>query len=161
MTAAVETATDSLCEARHVSHDYVMPSGSRLRVLENIDVAIKRSEVVALLGPSGSGKSTILRILAGLIKPSEGEVRYRGRRVEGLTPGVGIVFQSFALYPWMTVSENIEVVLRAAGLPENEFKQRSDRVIRTVGLAGFEEAYPRQAEDRRSTRLNSSHRRIS
>ena len=153
MTAVVETATDSLCEARHVSHDYVMPSGSRLRVLENIDVAIKRSEVVALLGPSGSGKSTILRILAGLIKPSEGEVFYRGQRVEGLTPGVGIVFQSFALYPWMTVSENIEVVLRAAGLPESEFKQRSDRVIRTVGLAGFEEAYPRELSGGMKQRL--------
>ena len=153
MTAAVETATDTLCEACHVSHDYVMPSGSRLRVLENIDMAIKRSEVVALLGPSGSGKSTILRILAGLIKPSEGEVRYRGQRVEGLTPGVGIVFQSFALYPWMTVAENIEVVLRAAGLPESEFKQRSDRVIRTVGLAGFEEAYPRELSGGMKQRL--------
>src|SRR2546423_5617583 len=153
MTAAVETATDTLCEACHVSHDYVMPSGSRLRVLENVDVAIKRSEVVALLGPSGSGKSTILRILAGLIKPSAGEIFYRGQRVEGLTPGVGIVFQSFALYPWMTVSENIEVVLRAAGLPESEFKQRSDRVIRTVGLAGFEEAYPRELSGGMKQRL--------
>src|SRR6266566_8576572 len=135
---------DLLCEARHVSHDFTMPNGKPLRVLEDISVGVARNEVVALLGPSGSGKSTILRILAGLIKPSEGEVRYRGQRVEGLTPGVGIVFQSFALYPWMTVAENIEVVLRAAGLPESEFKQRSDRVIRTVGLAGFEEAYPRE-----------------
>ena len=118
MTAVAETtaAVETLCEARNVTHDYVMPTGSRLRVLEGINVAIKPFEVVALLGPSGSGKSTILRILAGLIKPTSGEVFYRGARVDGLTPGVGIVFQSFALYPWMTVTENIEVVLRAAGL---------------------------------------------
>src|SRR5207302_5513002 len=141
MTAAVETATDILCEARHISHDYMMPSGSKLRVLEDVSVAIKPSEVVALLGPSGSGKSTILRILAGLIKPSDGEVFYRGQRVAGLTPGVGIVFQSFALYPWMSVAENVEVVLRAAGLPESDLHQRAERSIRTVGLAGFEEAY--------------------
>ena len=153
MTAAVETATDTLCEARHVSHDYVMPSGGTLRVLEDITVAVKPSEVVALLGPSGSGKSTILRILAGLIKPTNGEVLYHDAQVHGLTPGIAIVFQSFALYPWMTVVENIEVVLRAAGLPESEFKDRSERVIRTVGLAGFEEAYPRELSGGMKQRL--------
>src|SRR5690349_16053353 len=115
MTATMETpaAVDALCQAQHVSHEYVMPSGTTLRVLEDINMAVKPSEVVALLGPSGSGKSTILRILAGLIKPTSGEVLYHGQRVEGLTPGIAIVFQSFALYPWMTVVENIEVVLRA------------------------------------------------
>ncbi|HLJ74092.1 MAG TPA: nitrate/sulfonate/bicarbonate ABC transporter ATP-binding protein [Thermoanaerobaculia bacterium] len=153
MSAAVETAVETLCEARNVSHAYTMPNGSSLRVLEDINVAIKPSEVVALLGPSGSGKSTILRILAGLIQPTAGEVFYRGQRVAGLTPGVAIVFQSFALYPWMTVAENIEVVLRAAGLPENEFRERSDRVIRTVGLAGFEEAYPRELSGGMKQRL--------
>src|ERR1041385_6556007 len=128
MTAAVvETTVDVLCEARNVSHDFVMPNGSKLRVLENINVAVKPSEVVALLGPSGCGKSTILRILAGLIKPSEGEVFYRGRRVDGLTPGVGIVFQSFALYPWMTVTENVAIVLEAAGLPADEQKARAEQ----------------------------------
>ena len=155
MTTVVEApaATGALCEARNVSHEYVMPSGSRLRVLENINVAIKPSEVVALLGPSGSGKSTILRILAGLITPSEGEVLYRDKRVEGLTPGVAIVFQSFALYPWMTVTENVEIVLRAAGLAQDEMKSRSERVIRTVGLAGFEEAYPRELSGGMKQRL--------
>ena len=153
MTAAVDVATDTLCEARHISHDYVMPSGSRLRVLEDVSVAIKPSEVVALLGPSGSGKSTILRILAGLIRPTEGEVLYRGKRVEGLTPGVGVVFQSFALYPWMTVVENVEVVLKAAGLPESELRVRSERAIRTVGLAGFEAAYPRELSGGMKQRL--------
>src|SRR6267142_3955017 len=105
MTTVIETptATGTLCEARGVTHEFTMPHGNTLRVLENINVAIKPSEVVALLGPSGSGKSTLLRIMAGLIHPSQGEVFYRGRRVTDLTPGVAIVFQSFALYPWMTV----------------------------------------------------------
>src|SRR5919108_5044998 len=89
---AVEPA-EVLCEARHVSHDFVLPNGKPLRVLEDISVTVGKNEVVALLGPSGSGKSTVLRILAGLIKPTGGEVLYRGKPVSGLTPGVGIVFQ--------------------------------------------------------------------
>src|SRR5437868_15508727 len=133
-----------LCETRNVTHDFVMPNGSTLRVLEEVNVAIKPLEVVALLGPSGCGKSTILRILAGLIRPTQGEVLYRGNRVDDLTPGVSIVFQSFALYPWLTVLQNIEVVLRAAGLPPEGIGERAERSIRMVGLAGFEEAYPRE-----------------
>ncbi|HEX3108265.1 MAG TPA: nitrate/sulfonate/bicarbonate ABC transporter ATP-binding protein [Thermoanaerobaculia bacterium] len=148
-----EPTTDVLCEARGVSHDFVMPNGSKLRVLEDINVAIKPFEVVALLGPSGCGKSTILRILAGLIKPTEGEVLYRGKRVDGLTPGVGIVFQSFALYPWMSVTENVDIVLEAAGLPPQERKSRTENAIRTVGLAGFEEAYPRELSGGMKQRL--------
>jgi NitT/TauT family transport system ATP-binding protein len=153
MTTMTEPATGVLCEARNISHDFVMPNGSKLRVLENINVAIKPSEVVALLGPSGCGKSTILRILAGLIKPTEGEVFYRGSKVEGLTPGVGIVFQSFALYPWKTVTENVEIVLQAAGLPADEQRVRAENAIRTVGLAGFEEAYPRELSGGMKQRL--------
>src|ERR1051326_533794 len=153
MTTMTAEATDVLCEARGVSHDFVMPNGSKLRVLEDINVAIKPSEVVALLGPSGCGKSTILRILAGLIKPTEGEVLYRGKRVDGLTPGVGIVFQSFALYPWMTVTENVDIVLQAAGLPPEDRKGRAENAIRTVGLAGFEEAYPREVSGGMKQRL--------
>jgi len=145
--------SDLLCEARNVSHDFVMPNGAKLRVLEDINVAIKSSEVVALLGPSGCGKSTILRIFAGLIKPTEGEVFYRGAKVDGLTPGVGIVFQSFALYPWMTVTENVDIVLHAAGLPSDERKARTEKAIRTVGLAGFEEAYPRELSGGMKQRL--------
>src|SRR5512141_2368483 len=153
MTIAAETTTETLCEARNVSHDFTMPNGSKLRVLDDISVAIRPSEVVALLGPSGSGKSTILRVLAGLIKPTEGEVFYRGQRVSGLTPGVGIVFQSFALYPWMTVTENIRIVLSAASLPEAESAGRAESAIRTVGLAGFEEAYPRELSGGMKQRL--------
>src|SRR5260221_1767456 len=153
MTTAVETATDVLCEIRNVSHDFLMPNGANLRVLENVNVAIKASEVVALLGPSGCGKSTILRVMAGLIVPTEGEVFYRGQRVNGLTPGVGIVFQSFALYPWKTVTENVEIVLESVGLPSGERKVRSEKAIRTVGLAGFEEAYPRELSGGMKQRL--------
>ena len=158
MTATIDLPqaaeqTETLCEIRNVSHDFAMPNGSRLRVLEDINVAIKPSEVVALLGPSGCGKSTILRILAGLIRPSQGEVLYHGREVRGLTPGIAIVFQSFALYPWMTVTQNVEAVLQAAGLPLDERTAVAERAIRTVGLAGFEEAYPRELSGGMKQRL--------
>jgi NitT/TauT family transport system ATP-binding protein len=154
MTTVIEapTATNTL-EARGVTHEFNMPNGNKLRVLEDINVAIKPSEVVALLGPSGSGKSTLLRILAGLIRPSQGEVFYHGKRVTDLTPGVAIVFQSFALYPWMTVVENVEVVLKAAGLPDDQIRARCESVVRTVGLAGFEEAYPRELSGGMKQRL--------
>src|ERR1700730_2033913 len=151
--AGAQPTTDTLCETRNVSHDFILPNGSKLRVLEDINVAIKPSEVVALLGPSGSGKSTILRILAGLIRPTQGEIFYRGSQVTGLTPGVGIVFQSFALYPWLTVTENVDVVLQAAGLPLDEIRARCEKVIRTVGLAGSEEAYPRELSGGMKQRL--------
>ena len=133
-----------LCEARHVSHDFVLPNGKPLRVLHDINLAVQPNEVIALLGPSGCGKSTILRVLAGLIKPIAGEVLYHDRPLEGLNPGVAIVFQSFALYPWMTVAENVRIVLTTLGLPPAEIDARSDRTIRMVGLAGFENAYPRE-----------------
>src|SRR5437588_4228483 len=102
MTVMEAKATETLCETRNVSHDFAMPNGAKLRVLEDINVAIKPSEVVALLGPSGCGKSTILRILAGLLRPSQGEILYHGQPLTGITPGITIVFQSFALYPWLT-----------------------------------------------------------
>jgi NitT/TauT family transport system ATP-binding protein len=136
--------TEALCEARGVSHDFTLPNGKPLRVLQDINLSIAANEVVALLGPSGCGKSTILRILAGLIKPTQGEVLHHGQVLKGLNPGVAIVFQSFALYPWMSVAENIRAVLRAAGLAAGEVVDRAERAIRLVGLAGFEEAYPRE-----------------
>ncbi len=106
----------ALCEARTVSHDFKLPNGKPIRVLQDVDLTVQPDEVVALLGPSGCGKSTILRILAGLIRPTQGEVFYHGEPLHGLNPGAAIVFQSFALYPWMTVRENVEAVLRAAGM---------------------------------------------
>jgi NitT/TauT family transport system ATP-binding protein len=133
-----------LCETRGVSHEFTLPNGKPLRVLDDISLSVRAHEVVALLGPSGCGKSTILRILAGLIRPSRGEVLYHGKPLESLNPGVAIVFQSFALYPWMTVRENIQTVLQAAGLPREQVVERSAKAIRLVGLKGFEDAYPRE-----------------
>ncbi len=136
--------TADLCEIKGVCHDFAQPSGQPLRVLENINLAIHPNEVVALLGPSGCGKSTILRILAGLIRPTCGEVLYHGGILTGLNPGVAIVFQSFALYPWMTVAENVEAVLRAARLPRQQVDEVARKAVRMVGLSGFEGAYPRE-----------------
>ncbi len=133
-----------LCALRQVDKEYAQAGGPPLRVLQGIDIAVRPNEVVALLGPSGCGKSTILRILAGLTEPSRGEVLYHGEPLRGLNPGVGFVFQSFALFPWMTVARNVEAMLEARGLPEAEVKERAARAIKVVGLEGFEEAYPRE-----------------
>jgi NitT/TauT family transport system ATP-binding protein len=140
----VPAATTPLCELRGVWHDFVMPNKSRLPVLEGVDLTVQPGEVVALLGPSGSGKSTLLRILAGLIRPTRGQVLYHGAPLDGLNPGAAIVFQSFALFPWMTVAENIAAVLKAAGKGAAETRDRTAQVIRTVGLTGFEDSYPRE-----------------
>ena len=134
----------ALCEARHVTHEFKLPNGNPLCVLENITLDIRPNEVVALLGPSGCGKSTLLRILAGLICPTRGEVLSHDRRIDGVNPGVAIVFQSFALYPWMTVRDNIAMVLEAAGLSPQEQRQRTAHAVHLVGLGGFEDAYPRE-----------------
>ncbi|HBZ70389.1 MAG TPA: nitrate ABC transporter ATP-binding protein, partial [Deltaproteobacteria bacterium] len=133
-----------LCEARGVVQEFPRPEAPPLRVLEGIDLVIREGEVVALLGPSGCGKSTLLRIMAGLVQPTKGEVRYRGAPLVGMNPGVAIVFQSFALLPWLTVIRNVEVVLEALQLPSEEIRRRIDDVIRMVGLVGFEDAYPRE-----------------
>jgi NitT/TauT family transport system ATP-binding protein len=144
MATAVLPTTAILCEARGVGHEFKLPSGTPLCVLEDINLTIRPREIVALLGPSGCGKSTILRILAGLIRPTKGDVSYHGRPLEGLNPGVAIVFQSFALFPWMTVTQNVQTVLQAAGVPHRDVVRRAEASIRLVGLAGFEEAYPRE-----------------
>lgn len=133
-----------LCEVRGITHEFKLPNGRPLRVLEDVSLDIRRDEVICLLGPSGCGKSTLLRIFAGLIRPGVGQVLYHGEPLRGLNPGVAIVFQQFALYPWMTVAENIATVLRAAGLNDEESKERIDRVLRLVGLKGFEDSYPRE-----------------
>jgi len=138
------SGVEFLCEASGVGHTFRPPSGPPVRVLEGIDLQVRPNEVVALLGPSGCGKSTLLRILAGLIAPSEGEVRFHGRKLSGLNPGIAIVFQSFALYPWMTAAENVRTVLRARGLAGEEIERRVAVTLRSVGLAGFEDAYPRE-----------------
>ncbi len=143
MTSTTVSET-SLCEVRNVSHDFVLPNGKPMRVLENIDFAVRPNEVVAFLGPSGCGKSTILRILAGLIHPTQGGALYHGTVLQGLNPGVAIVFQSFALYPWMTVKENIRIVLKVKGIAPEKVEKKTECVINLVGLKGFEDTYPRE-----------------
>jgi NitT/TauT family transport system ATP-binding protein len=134
----------SILELKGVQKSFDRGTGQPLRVLEDINLDIRPNEVVALIGPSGCGKSTIMRIFAGLIQPTKGQVSYRGRRQEGLNESVAIVFQGFALYPWMTVEANVENVLRAKGLDKDEIRERASQAIQMVGLEGFEEAYPRE-----------------
>jgi len=143
-TVDAPTLASPLCELRGVTQEFPQPGGQRLRVLEDVTLEVPPEKVVALLGPSGCGKSTILRILAGLVPPTRGQVLYHGLPLRGLNPGVAFVFQSFALFPWMTVAGNVEAALRAAGLGPEEIRERAAHAIKLVGLAGFEEAYPRE-----------------
>jgi NitT/TauT family transport system ATP-binding protein len=133
-----------LCEVKDVVQDFRRPSGQTLRVLDGVSLTVNEHEVVALLGPSGCGKSTVLRILAGLIPATAGSVSNQGAPLIGRNDDVAMVFQSFALYPWMTARENIEAVLRAQGMAEDKVKERTDQVIKVVGLTGFANAHPRE-----------------
>ncbi len=112
--------------------------------VSGVNLTVSEGEYVALLGPSGCGKSTLLRIITGLQKPSEGNVLYRDRPVVGVNPYATIVFQTFALFPWLTVQQNVEVALKARGLSADERTRRSLELIDRVGLDGFETAYPRE-----------------
>jgi NitT/TauT family transport system ATP-binding protein len=141
---SVNASQQALCELRGISQEFAQPGGVPLRVLADVNLAIRPNEVVALLGPSGCGKSTLLRILAGLLTPTQGQVLYHGEPLAGLNPGVGFVFQSFALFPWMTVAENVEEALKARRLGDDEARTRAEKAIRMVGLSGAEEAYPRE-----------------
>src|SRR5581483_589999 len=115
--------------------EFTPPGGATLKVLEGIDLEIRPREVVCLLGPSGCGKSTLLRIFAGLIPASSGEVLYKNAPLVGLNPGVGMVFQAFALYPWLTVLENVRAPLEALGVAAAEANARALAAIKTVGLS--------------------------
>ncbi len=131
-----------ICEARNVSVTFD-PEGERL-VLKDVSLAINSGEVVALLGPSGCGKSTLLRALVGLLKPTSGSILAHGQPLTGIHPGISIVFQNFALYPWLTVRENVQVALNGLGLDETSGAARVTRCIDLVGLEGFEEGYPKE-----------------
>ncbi len=133
-----------LLEAVNVSHSFRQPNGQELEALRNISLTIREREVVALVGPSGCGKSTLLRVLIGLMRPTSGEVRYRGEPLTGVLTSAGMVFQSFALLPWFTVAENIAMGLEARGALPAEVGQAVERAIDLVGLGGFANAYPKE-----------------
>jgi NitT/TauT family transport system ATP-binding protein len=134
-----------LIKVDRIGKSYPRPeSGGSFTVLEDISLVVNSGEIVALLGRSGSGKSTLLRSVAGLSKPSKGQILSGGKAVSGPNPDVAMVFQSFALLPWLTVSENVEVGLEALELDRKEIRNRSSEALKMVGLDGFENAYPRE-----------------
>ncbi len=135
--------SENLLELQGVSKAYRLEAKEFLAV-KDIDLQIKPGEFVCLLGPSGCGKSTLLRIIAGLNLPSSGVVCYHGKPLAGINPHATIVFQTFALYPWLTVQENVEIALKARGIPAGERRERALKLIDIVGLDGFESAYPRE-----------------
>ena len=134
----------TIIAAESVTKTFTTPDGGALPVLDGVSFTLAEGEIVALLGKSGSGKSTLLRCVAGLIAPSSGSVSYRGTPLTGANPGVSMVFQTFALLPWLTVQQNVELGLEARGVPEASRAERALAAIDTIGLDGFESAYPKE-----------------
>ena len=130
--------------ASGVTKTFTTPDGRALPVLDDVSFTLHEGEIVALLGKSGSGKSTLLRCIAGLISPSAGTVAYRGNPLNGANPGVAMVFQSFALLPWLTVQQNVELAMQARDVPEDARRAKALRAIDLIGLDGFESAYPKE-----------------
>lgn len=129
-----------ILQVRDVSKTF--RNGSEVKALENVTFSVNYDEFVAIIGPSGCGKSTLLRIIAGLEKADKGEVLFRGKPVTGPTPKITMVFQSFALLPWKTAMENVELPLEVNGLSEKEARERAKKYLDMVHLTGFENAYP-------------------
>ena len=142
--STANTAPVPIIEARQLEKFYPQPDGSRIQVIAATDLAVYPGQIVALLGPSGCGKSTLLRMLTGLSPSSAGGVFWHGQPVRDESPNVSIVFQSFALFPWLTVLENVEAPLEARGMIPIERHKRALRIIDAVGLDGFESAYPKE-----------------
>ena len=135
---------EAIIRAEQVEKYYAQPSQNRIQVISATDLSIVPGEIVALLGPSGSGKSTMLRMLTGLSTPSAGQVFWHEKPIANAEINVSIVFQSFALFPWLTVLENVEAPLQARGVSPEERRTRSMKMLDTVGLDGFEGAYPKE-----------------
>lgn len=135
---------NALIQLQNVAKSFLASDGSERTVLEKVDFSLNDGEIVALLGKSGSGKSTLLRIMAGLISADHGTCEYRGNAIYGPVNGVAMVFQSFALFPWLTVQQNVELGLEAQGVPAKEREKRADDILELIGLAGFGGALPRE-----------------
>jgi NitT/TauT family transport system ATP-binding protein len=136
--------TANLLEVRNVKRTFPRGGGEELLVLDDVNLTLKEGEIVGLLGRSGSGKSTLLRLIAGLSRPQGGSLSYLGAPIVGPTQGVAMVFQGFALFPWMTVLENVQLGLEALNLPAREMRERALAAIDLIGLDGYESAYPRE-----------------
>jgi NitT/TauT family transport system ATP-binding protein len=136
--------TENLITLEEIKKSYQQPNRQEIVIIENISFQLKAGEIVALLGPSGSGKSTLMRMMAGLIPPTQGKIIYKNSPLVGLNPGVAIVFQSFALYPWLTVLENVELGLKAQGVGKKQRTEKALKMIDIIGLDGFENAFPKE-----------------
>jgi NitT/TauT family transport system ATP-binding protein len=141
---AIVDARPSLIEVKGCRQAYHKDANADLVVLDDVNLTLREGEIVALLGRSGSGKSTLLRIVSGLLKPTAGSVTWRGTEISGPTDGVAMVFQSFALFPWLTVQENVEIGLEARGVIRSQRETLSEAAIDMIGLGGFENAYPKE-----------------
>jgi NitT/TauT family transport system ATP-binding protein len=135
---------EPLLQVRACKQAYHKDSSADLVVLDDVNVTLRTGEIVGLIGRSGSGKSTLLRIVAGLLAPTAGEVIWRGQPVSGPAPGIAMVFQSFALFPWLTVEENVELGLEAQGVPRAQREKLGGEAIDLIGLGGYESAYPKE-----------------
>jgi NitT/TauT family transport system ATP-binding protein len=133
-----------LLQCTDIRKAFPKPDGAELLVLEGMNLNLQEGQIVGLLGRSGSGKSTLLRLIAGLAEPTSGKVFYLGQPIIGPAPGIAMVFQSFALFPWLTVFENVALGLEAQRMPRAEIRKRSLAAIDLIGLDGFESAYPRE-----------------
>ncbi len=139
-----QAADNAIIHAEKIEKYYAQPSQNRIQVISPTDLSIVPGEILALLGPSGSGKSTMLRMLSGLSTPTAGQVYWHQTPIAEAETNVSIVFQSFALFPWLTVLENVEAPLQARGVDPEERRARSMKMLDTVGLDGFEAAYPKE-----------------
>jgi NitT/TauT family transport system ATP-binding protein len=144
MNALPAVSTAPLLEVDGVRKSFPKPDGGELLVLEGVNLKLIQGQIVGLLGRSGSGKSTLLRLIAGLSHPSAGALSYLGKPIDGPADGISMVFQSFALYPWLTVFENVALGLEAQRMDKAEIRKRSLQAIDLIGLDGFESAYPRE-----------------
>ncbi|MGC8521356.1 MAG: AAA-associated domain-containing protein [Steroidobacteraceae bacterium] len=144
MNDTAPSAAAPLLQVQSIGRSFFKPDGDEMVVLEDVNLRLERGEIVGLLGRSGSGKSTLLRLIAGLDTPSRGAVRYLGVPIEGPADGIAMVFQSFALFPWLTVFGNVQLGLEAMCLPQPEMRKRALEAIDLIGLDGYESAYPRE-----------------